>query len=404
MRFRITPRGMKTDGDRWTLEIRGDYLVVIDADGKNRAESEGLEVLDRIRTPSFLQNRPTYGVMCRGQWVDFQASPEARVELQALLDRAYLRKHPDAGSRAVMIGLGKAAGGLVMIAVAVGLTIRANMAGPSRPVWFMGMVIGAVLCVQGLYQASTSGKWRRVAADAAERRERRRRKEPIPEDEESPPKLSARRAAARESAQYPRRYSLRLVAGSLGIALGAIALIAFSLAVYNYFEERDSYNWPKVTGEMVEVQGRKAEGGDPTRYRLWMLYRYEVDGYRYSGHDLGPDPEEVDEQTLAQLKEQFAPGTAVEIHYSPNRPMQSMIHPGVSDIAVYFVLVPFGFLLIGVGMVAFGFWPLSAKRAGPNHDRRREDFPSENDEARRNDRLEPPALPRKRKSPRRSEQ
>jgi uncharacterized protein YjeT (DUF2065 family) len=63
-----------------------------------------------------------------------------------------------------------------MVAVAVGLTILANMEGSSRPVWFMGMVIGTVLCVQGLYQASTAGKWRRVAAEVAEIDERRRRR------------------------------------------------------------------------------------------------------------------------------------------------------------------------------------------------------------------------------------
>ena len=177
MRFKVLPRGMKSDRARWTLEIGGDYLVVVDAEGETLADWEGQAIVAGVRTPSFFQNRKGYGVVLRGTLIDFSLSDDAKAELQALLDRTYVRLHPDPGGRAVKLGLGKAAGGLLMVAIAVGLTILANMEESSRPVWFMGMVVGAALCVQGLYQASTAGKWRRVAAEVAEGDERRRRKE-----------------------------------------------------------------------------------------------------------------------------------------------------------------------------------------------------------------------------------
>jgi hypothetical protein len=134
------------------------------------------EITAGVKTPSFFQNRKGYGIVIRGRLIDFGLSDEVKAELQALLDRTYVRLHRDPAGRALMIGLGKAAGGLLMVAIAVGLTILANMEESSRPVWFMGMVIGAALCVQGLYQASTTGKWRRVAAEVAKGDERRKRK------------------------------------------------------------------------------------------------------------------------------------------------------------------------------------------------------------------------------------
>jgi hypothetical protein len=176
MRFKIKLKAVKPDDPASNLDIGDDYMVVTTHNGKVIIDWDDDRILDQVETPSFLRNRKLYGFRVGATLFDFTASEEARRELQRLLDRMYVRRHPDAASRAVLFGIGKAAGGVLMVGVAIGLTILANMDGPSRPVWFAGMVIGAVLFVQGLYQASTAGKWRKVAAEVEEGDERRRQK------------------------------------------------------------------------------------------------------------------------------------------------------------------------------------------------------------------------------------
>jgi len=111
----------------------------------------------------------------RGQLVDFDGSFRMRQELQALLDRAYLRKHPNAGRRALLFGLGKAILGVVLagigLAIAVGTELKDR---PSGKLSFWGILVGTVFVCQGLYQASGAGKWRQLAAEMRERAGRRR--------------------------------------------------------------------------------------------------------------------------------------------------------------------------------------------------------------------------------------
>src|SRR4051812_31777440 len=122
MRFKVLPRGMKGDDSRWTLIVGDDRLEVEDADGELVADWSGAKARDRVKTPSFWENRKGYGIVVKGQLIDFEASPRAREEIQALLDRAYARQHPDAAQRAVLFGLGKAGLGCVLAAAALIVT------------------------------------------------------------------------------------------------------------------------------------------------------------------------------------------------------------------------------------------------------------------------------------------
>jgi hypothetical protein len=176
MRFKITPKGVKSKDGRWTLEIGNDTLVVTDADGEEVADLDAIGALQRIKTPNFWESRKGYGIELRGQFVDFDGSPDMREELQALLDRGYLRKHPDAPSRAVLFGLGKAVFGVLLAGAGVAVTIVTNMEKhEGGKLWWGAMLIGIVLLCQGLYQAAGSGKWRRLAAEMEKRENRRRR-------------------------------------------------------------------------------------------------------------------------------------------------------------------------------------------------------------------------------------
>jgi hypothetical protein len=175
VRFKVQPRGVKSDDGRWTLEIGDDYLVVTDADGEVVVDSGLAEASWGIRTPSFWQSRKGYGVVVCGQLVDFDGSPRMREELQGLLDRAYLRKHPNAGQRALLFGLGKAALGVVLAGVGVAIAVVTEL--HDRPIGklgFWGILVGIVFVCQGLYQAAGAGKWRRLAAEMRERAALRR--------------------------------------------------------------------------------------------------------------------------------------------------------------------------------------------------------------------------------------
>jgi hypothetical protein len=175
MRFKVWPRGVKSDDGWWTLEIGDDYLVVTDADGQVMVDAGLAEASWRVKTPSFWQSRKHYGVEVRGQLVDFDGSFRMRQELQALLDRAYLRRHPNAGHRALLFGLGKAALGLVLLGIGLTIAIETELHDrPSGKLSFWGILVGTVFVCQGMYQASGAGKWRRLAAETHERSEPRR--------------------------------------------------------------------------------------------------------------------------------------------------------------------------------------------------------------------------------------
>jgi hypothetical protein len=175
MWFKVVPHGLKGDDARWTFDVADDRLVVTDAAGETLADWSGAEALERVKTPGFWENRKGYGVVIDGQLIDFDARGDARAELQALLDRAHVRKDPQAGQSAVVFGLLTAAGGLALAAVAVIVTVVTNEDdGGAGIVWFGGILVGSVLLVQGLYRAAGAGKWRRLAAELRERDERRR--------------------------------------------------------------------------------------------------------------------------------------------------------------------------------------------------------------------------------------
>jgi len=175
MRFKVLPRGLRGDDLRWTLDIGDDRLVVTDADGETLADWSGAEALERVTIPSFWENRKGYGVVIDGQLTDLDVRGEARAELQALLDRAHVRKDPNAGKSAIVFGLLTAGGGLVLGAAGLAVTIATTEddGGPGI-VWWGGILVGSILFVQGLYRAAGAGKWRRLAAKLRERDERRR--------------------------------------------------------------------------------------------------------------------------------------------------------------------------------------------------------------------------------------
>jgi hypothetical protein len=164
---------VKSDDGRWTLEIGEDYLIVTDASGEVVVDAGLTEASRRVKTPNFWQSRKQYGIEVRGQLVDFDGSPTMREELQALLDRAYLQKHPNAAGRAMLFGLGKAALGVVLAGVGLAVAIITELKDrPSGKFGFWGILVGVVFVCQGLYQAAGSGKWRRLAADMRDREER----------------------------------------------------------------------------------------------------------------------------------------------------------------------------------------------------------------------------------------
>ena len=184
MRFKVWPRGVKADDGWWTLDIGDDYLVVTNADGEVVVDAGLAEASWGIKTPSFWQSRKHYGVNVRGQIVDFDGTPRMREELQGLLDRAYLRKRPNAGQRALLFGLGKAALGLVLLGIGLTIAIETELRDrPSGKLSFWGILVGTVFVCQGLYQATGAGKWRRRAAEMRERELRPRGERDIRDDD-----------------------------------------------------------------------------------------------------------------------------------------------------------------------------------------------------------------------------
>jgi hypothetical protein len=89
-----------------------------------------------------------------------------------------------------------------------------------------------------------------------------------------------------------------------------------------------------------------------------------VGGTPYVGDQIAPDLNDVDQETLDRLKDQYAVGNSVKVYHSPVHPSRSFLEPAVSRLAVYLVMIPVGLLLFAIAMITFGFWP-PARRGTP---------------------------------------
>lgn len=135
---------------------------------------------------------------------------------------------------------------------------------------------------------------------------------------------------------------MRAVVGNPDRAPLVTALLAFAafalLIVYAVHKQaRATRRWPTVPGR-IESAGVRAyevrKTGNSrirwkTRYRLDVVYSYEVAGVRYTGDRVGTGQVGSFSEAFAdKAAARYAPGSAVAVHYNPENPAESIVQPG----------------------------------------------------------------------------
>ena len=109
---------------------------------------------------------------------------------------------------------------------------------------------------------------------------------------------------------------------------------------------RGSRAWPTAPGR---VTASKIVVG---KYRsFYVNYRYEVAGISYDGDVLQAGHSASSRAQVEALEEQYAVGTAVSVHYDPDRPATSVLVPGVGLGALGAITCAAVLIVGGVGTV-----------------------------------------------------
>lgn len=113
-------------------------------------------------------------------------------------------------------------------------------------------------------------------------------------------------------------------------------------------------NWPTVQGKVVNSRvttsvSRDSDGDLSTTYGAEIDYRYEVDGYEYSGDRRSfADYSSSNKRRAEKIVARFASGADVPVYYSPDDPQKSVLEPGINLVSVLFLLLPGIFVVVGV--------------------------------------------------------
>jgi Protein of unknown function (DUF3592) len=135
-----------------------------------------------------------------------------------------------------------------------------------------------------------------------------------------------------------------ILVGAGMTALGAWPLV---IGVRDIRMGRRSGAWPTAPGRVTAskiVVGKYAS--------FFVDYRYEVAGISYDGDVLQPGQPALSRAQAEALEEQYAVGTAVSVHYDPDRPAKSVLIPGMASGGPWWAIALGALLIVsGVGFV-----------------------------------------------------
>ena len=133
----------------------------------------------------------------------------------------------------------------------------------------------------------------------------------------------------------------------IGVLLGGFLL-------WQLIKGMKAKNWPTAPGKVVNSRvtrsvSQDSDGDRSTTYGAEINYRYEVDGYEYSGDRRSfADYSSSNRRRAEKIVLRFAPGTDVDVYYRPDDPEKSVLEPGINLVSVLFLLLPVIFVVIGV--------------------------------------------------------
>ncbi len=134
------------------------------------------------------------------------------------------------------------------------------------------------------------------------------------------------------------------------MALAALGLVICTLAAKDFDKLSLAKDWQSTKGAIMQssiVRLRIMRFPSHSEVHPEFVYRYEVDGQPYEGRDVNFD--KSDEASVGKIVSQYAPGTAIDVHYRATDPAVSYFdHEGVDRHS----LVSSNNLLFLVGLTA----------------------------------------------------
>ena len=162
--------------------------------------------------------------------------------------------------------------------------------------------------------------------------------------------------------RWPGYYWLPIVFGAI------VTLTAAILLVVVRSNAEAARSWPSTTGRIETTAVRTVRGRYADSYEPHVEYSYAVAGHVYRSAQIswaGHPTYSRYADAADALARRFVPGQSVRVYYAPDDPANAILDQDNYYLAP-FVMLPFGLLLLGGGLLA----RRRAKRSSGPADRR----------------------------------
>lgn len=119
-------------------------------------------------------------------------------------------------------------------------------------------------------------------------------------------------------------------------------------------------SWPVTDGTMQTCEldaymststhgtGSSRRTSTTEMFRPIVSYQYQVDGQKYSGHRVwAVDYSSSDRDEMQAVVDRYQPGTAVQVHYNPEKPAEAVLETGAGWLGTIFMTLGIFFVLLG---------------------------------------------------------
>jgi hypothetical protein len=174
MRLKIYPAGEKDVDRYWTLELTDEDATLRNHKDKLIERWEISEIHKKLVPPSFWLSRTYFTTQTKSETLAFEVNSKQTLKIRRWLDECYVRLHPDAATRILLIAAGMTVGGILLAIGGIVATLLSYAAAANKPendgfIVFHGIVLcGVVLFIRGVVKAFQYWHWKAIAQELSE--------------------------------------------------------------------------------------------------------------------------------------------------------------------------------------------------------------------------------------------
>ncbi len=154
-------------------------------------------------------------------------------------------------------------------------------------------------------------------------------------------------AASDASAENSKGNALIIVVVLIifGLVLGGFGYVKLKVS-------RESAAWPTTQGRITMARLDRTRSNNKTKYSPRLSYSYTVKGAHYTGHNVSAVTSYTSRSRAQAVLSRYPTGSAVTVHYNPDKPSSAVLEPGGSGQAL--LITAFGVicfilaLLVGI--------------------------------------------------------